>query len=35
LKNLPAEKLRSMLGLTQINYVEHKQPLAIVDSTLR
>ena len=34
MKNVPAEKLRSMLGLTQVSYVEHKRPLAIVDSTL-
>jgi 3',5'-cyclic AMP phosphodiesterase CpdA len=34
MKNVPAEKLRSMLGLTQVNYVEHKQSLAVVDSTL-
>jgi 3',5'-cyclic AMP phosphodiesterase CpdA len=34
MKNVPAEKLRGMLGLTQVNYVEHKQSLAIVDSAL-
>ena len=34
MKKVPAEKVRSMLGLTQVNYVEHKQSLAIVDSTL-
>jgi 3',5'-cyclic AMP phosphodiesterase CpdA len=34
MKNVPAEKLRSMLGLTQVSYVEHKRPLAVVDSTL-
>jgi hypothetical protein len=34
IKNVPAEKLRSMLGITQVNYVEHTQSLAVVDSTL-
>jgi hypothetical protein len=34
IKNLPAEKLRSMLGLTQVRYVEHTHSLAVVDSTL-
>lgn len=34
IKNLPAEKLRGMLGLTQVNYVEHERSLAVVDSTL-
>jgi Icc protein len=31
---VPAEKLRSFLGLTSVNYVEGKHPLAIVDSSL-
>jgi 3',5'-cyclic-AMP phosphodiesterase len=34
MKNVPAEKLRSMLGLTSVKYVESNTPLAIVDSTL-
>jgi Icc protein len=35
LKGVPAEKLRSMLGLTTVRYVESKRALAIVDSTLQ
>jgi 3',5'-cyclic AMP phosphodiesterase CpdA len=35
LKGIPAEKLRSMLGLTTIQYVEGKRALAVVDSTLQ
>ncbi len=35
IKNVPADKLRSMLGLTTVGYVEHKGSLAIVDSTLQ
>jgi 3',5'-cyclic AMP phosphodiesterase CpdA len=31
---VPATKLRSMLGLTQVAYVEYDKPLAVVDSTL-
>lgn len=31
---VPAEKLRSFLGLTSVNYVQGKHPLAIVDSSL-
>ncbi|HZT43875.1 MAG TPA: metallophosphoesterase [Chthonomonadaceae bacterium] len=31
---VPAETLRSVLGLTRVDYVEHKSPLAIVDTTL-
>ena len=34
IKNVPAEKLRSMLGLTTVNFVQSKTPLAIIDSTL-
>jgi 3',5'-cyclic-AMP phosphodiesterase len=34
MKNVPAEKLRSVLGLTKVNYVETGHSLAIVDSTL-
>jgi 3',5'-cyclic-AMP phosphodiesterase len=34
IKNIPAEKLRSVLGLTRVNYVETGHSLAIVDSTL-
>jgi 3',5'-cyclic-AMP phosphodiesterase len=32
--NVPADQLRSMLGITSVSYVEHKQSLAIVDTTL-
>jgi plastocyanin len=32
---VPAEQLRSYLGLTQVRYVEGKHSLAIVDSTLQ
>ncbi|HEV2491710.1 MAG TPA: metallophosphoesterase [Terriglobia bacterium] len=31
---VPAEQLRSVLGLTSVNYVEGRQSLAIVDSSL-
>lgn len=31
---VPAEQLRSVLGLTSVNYVQGKHPLAIVDSPL-
>jgi 3',5'-cyclic AMP phosphodiesterase CpdA len=31
---VPAEKLRSVLGLTHVHYVEHKHTLAITDSPL-
>src|SRR5947207_522421 len=34
LKNVPAEKLKSMLGLSTVNYSERRGSLAIVDSTL-
>jgi 3',5'-cyclic-AMP phosphodiesterase len=34
LKNIPAGKLRSMLGLTSVNYVEGNRSLAVIDSTL-
>jgi 3',5'-cyclic AMP phosphodiesterase CpdA len=34
MKNVPSDKLRSLLGLTRVNYVETKSSLAIVDSTL-
>jgi Icc protein len=34
MKNVAADKVRSMLGLTQVRYVENKHELAIVDSTL-
>jgi 3',5'-cyclic AMP phosphodiesterase CpdA len=33
-KNVPADKLRSMLGLSRIDYVERGNMLAIVDPTL-
>jgi 3',5'-cyclic AMP phosphodiesterase CpdA len=35
LKDVPAEKLRTMLGLTSVNYVAGKGPLAVVDGTLQ
>jgi hypothetical protein len=31
---VPAEKLRSVLGVTSVNYVEGKSTLAVVDSPL-
>jgi 3',5'-cyclic AMP phosphodiesterase CpdA len=34
MKNVPAEKLKRMLGLTTVNYTEHADALAVVDSTL-
>jgi 3',5'-cyclic-AMP phosphodiesterase len=34
LKNVPAEKLRTMLGLTTVRYVAGRGPLAVVDTTL-
>jgi 3',5'-cyclic AMP phosphodiesterase CpdA len=34
IKNVPAEKLKSMLGLTSVDYVEKGRMLAVVDSTL-
>ena len=34
LKNIPAGKLRGMLGLTSVSYVEGKRPLAVIDTTL-
>jgi 3',5'-cyclic AMP phosphodiesterase CpdA len=34
IKNVPADRLRSVLGLTSINYVEKKGSLAVVDWTL-
>jgi 3',5'-cyclic-AMP phosphodiesterase len=34
IKNLPAYKLRSMLGLTSVNFVAGKKSLAVIDSTL-
>jgi 3',5'-cyclic AMP phosphodiesterase CpdA len=34
IKNVAADKLRGMLGLAKVNYVEKKGSLAIVDSTL-
>ncbi|QEH33404.1 cyclic 3',5'-adenosine monophosphate phosphodiesterase [Aquisphaera giovannonii] len=33
-KDVPAEKLRSLLGLTSVTYREERSPLAIVDSSL-
>jgi 3',5'-cyclic AMP phosphodiesterase CpdA len=34
IKNVPAEKLRSMLGLTSVNVVAGRKSLAIIDSVL-
>jgi 3',5'-cyclic AMP phosphodiesterase CpdA len=34
IKDVPADKLRSMLGLTDVNIVSNNGPLAVVDSTL-
>jgi hypothetical protein len=34
MKNIAAEKLKSYLGLTQVDYVEHTGMLATTDSTL-
>ena len=31
---VPAEKLRSVLGLTSVNYVQSSQALAVIDSSL-
>jgi 3',5'-cyclic AMP phosphodiesterase CpdA len=33
-KNVPADKLRSVLGITNVAYVERKNSLAVVDSSL-
>jgi hypothetical protein len=35
IKNIPAEKLRSFLGLTRVNYVAREGSLAIVDVSLQ
>ena len=34
MKNVPAEKVKAMLGLTGVKYVENGNMLAVVDSTL-
>ncbi|HET6852499.1 MAG TPA: metallophosphoesterase [Pyrinomonadaceae bacterium] len=34
IKDVPAERLRSLLGLTDVSYVQNKNSLALVDSTL-
>lgn len=34
IKNVPADKLRAMLGLSRVDYVENRGALAIVDATL-
>ncbi len=34
IKNTPADKLRNVLGLTKVNYVEAKSALAVIDATL-
>jgi hypothetical protein len=33
-RNLAADRLHGVLGITQVRYVEHQSQLAIVDSTL-
>jgi hypothetical protein len=34
MKNVPAEKLRGLLGLTSVSYVQKKGSLAVVDQSL-
>jgi hypothetical protein len=34
-KNVPADKLRTMLGLTSVNYLGGKGPLAVIDAALQ
>ena len=34
MKDVPADKLRSMLGITSVSYVERNTSLAVIDSTL-
>jgi len=34
MKDVPADKLRSLLGLTDVNFLRNESPLALVDSTL-
>jgi Icc protein len=34
IKNVAADKLRGMLGLSRVNYAENRGALAIVDATL-
>ncbi len=34
IKNVPADRLRSLLGLAKVNYVQGNKALAIIDSTL-
>jgi hypothetical protein len=31
---VPAERLRSVLGITEVNYVQRRHSLAVVDSSL-
>jgi hypothetical protein len=31
---VPAEQLRSMLGMTSVNYIEHNHTLAVTDTLL-
>jgi hypothetical protein len=35
IKNVAADKLRSVLGVTQVNYIENKKSLATIDSSLQ
>ena len=34
IKDVPADKLRSLLGLSDVTYVANDRPLALIDSTL-
>jgi Icc protein len=34
MRNVPAGRLRSLLGVTKVTYVEGNQSLAIIDDTL-
>jgi hypothetical protein len=34
MKNVPAEKLKQMLGITHVNYIERQHSLAIIDANL-
>jgi 3',5'-cyclic AMP phosphodiesterase CpdA len=34
-KNVPAERLRTLLGLTSVTYLESRRPLAVVDAALQ
>jgi hypothetical protein len=34
MKDLPADRLKQMIGLTEVKYVETNSPLAIIDTVL-